>query len=429
MKTQITEEDIQLALKDIIAGNLADILDNEQISKYHTGYKGRTGHGFAAEDVNARIEELFGKHVSKIGTDNAKNGADRLTNGKPIQSKYYSSAHTTLNSAFDKTTGLYKYKVRNGRPMALEVPRDQYDKVVKLMEQKIIEKKVPCVRDPKHAKKLVKKGFLTYNQSLDAARSGNLTSIAYDAVSGCVQGTYSFGISGAIKFVALRKQGVPVKDALKEACKTGSWAFLSTTATHVVASQTEKFIADVAAQGFKETVKNMHLLPKATKAAADGAKAVSAASPAIVATAENQASKSTVQRVASSVMKSGAKTNVITGAVTTAVTAIPDVVKAAKGKITWREAGENTAVNGVSVATGMTGATYGAAGGAKLGAVIGGFVAGPPGAAVGATVGTVVGGFTGSVSAGITGAKAAQSAREWIDQKIDGKKKKNKKKI
>lgn len=63
------------------AYNSSETTSNQQISKYNTGANGNTGHGFAAEDVNASFDQLKGKKVEKVGTNNKKNGADRIVNG------------------------------------------------------------------------------------------------------------------------------------------------------------------------------------------------------------------------------------------------------------------------------------------------------------------------------------------------------------
>lgn len=48
-------------------------------------YKHKTGHGFAAEDVNSQIDRWHGRKVDCVGRSNAPNGADRIVNGQPIQ--------------------------------------------------------------------------------------------------------------------------------------------------------------------------------------------------------------------------------------------------------------------------------------------------------------------------------------------------------
>lgn len=419
-----SEEDIQITLKEAMAGKITDAMLEDQLTKYHTGRDGSTGHGFVAEDVNARIERLAGKDVEKVGVDNKKNGADRITDGRMIQSKYCRTAHSTVEAAFGED-GMYRYKVRNGRPMALEVPRDQYDRAVELMKQKIKDGKVPNVKNPEHARKMVKKGFLTYQQSLDAARSGNLTSITYDAMNGAVIGLYSFGISGTITYLSMVRKGATQKEALVESAKVGGKSFGITVGTNVAVSQAEKFLNDVAADGLRQTVGNFHLLPKeASKAAGSAArKAAQTTAGKVVEEGAKKGSKEAVKKGAGNFIKSGARANVIAGAVTTAVLSVPDVRKAVKGEISAGECVENIAENGASVAAGMAafaaGTEAGGMVGTKLGAIAGS-VFGPAGSAIGAA-----GGFLTGTAIGLVGSVLSSKAIHKGRAKIDEKRKKN----
>ena len=54
-------------------------------------YRNKQGHGWAAEDANAMADRLSGKKVEQVGRDNCLNGADRISNGIEIQTKYCSS--------------------------------------------------------------------------------------------------------------------------------------------------------------------------------------------------------------------------------------------------------------------------------------------------------------------------------------------------
>lgn len=54
-------------------------------------YRNKQGHGWAAEDANAMADRLSGKRVDQVGRDNSLNGADRISNGIEIQTKYCAS--------------------------------------------------------------------------------------------------------------------------------------------------------------------------------------------------------------------------------------------------------------------------------------------------------------------------------------------------
>ena len=119
--------------------------NDQQWTKYHNA---KGGHGFAAEDANALHDKWQGKCVDKVGTDNSKNGADRIVNGVEIQTKYYASPEGSVNAAFEN--GQYR-----DPGMKLEVPKDQYDKAVQIMRERISSGKVPGVTDPNMAEQIV----------------------------------------------------------------------------------------------------------------------------------------------------------------------------------------------------------------------------------------------------------------------------------
>ena len=68
--------------------------NDQQWTRYHS----KQGHGFAAEDANAMYDRWHGKSVDKVGLDNSLNGADRISDGIQIQSKYCVDAIKSVNS-------------------------------------------------------------------------------------------------------------------------------------------------------------------------------------------------------------------------------------------------------------------------------------------------------------------------------------------
>lgn len=179
------------------------------------------GHGVAAEYLNDRIDNLSGYDAIQLGNDNAKNGADRIVNGIEIQTKYYSTATRSVNAGFDDTTGMYKYIGKNGKPMQLEVPKDQYEKAVAVMENKIKSGKVAGIKDPKMAKSLIRKGNVTYEQAKNYSKFCSKESLLYDATSGAIVGLSAFGISGAISFSLTYLQTKDFAKALNVAIVSG----------------------------------------------------------------------------------------------------------------------------------------------------------------------------------------------------------------
>lgn len=202
-----------------------------------------TGFGFAAEEANNFIDRLKGLDAEVVGYDNAKNGADRKIINRDgsvtvIQDKYYQSADGSVNAAFEG--GEYRYIKSDGKPMQLEVPADQYDDAVMLMQKKIEEGRVPTVSDPAEAESLVRKGSLTYKQAVNLTKAGNLTSLKYDATQGIVSAAPVAGITFALDFLVCTKDGMSVEDAVGESSKNAMISGSAVFAGHMLSSQLMK---------------------------------------------------------------------------------------------------------------------------------------------------------------------------------------------
>lgn len=219
-----TEEESNLNIGAYTLGN------NRQVNKLLEQYKFKAhqGHGFAAESGNNLIDSYIGKNAKVVGGDNAKNGADRLILGRDgkeilIQDKYHKTAASGINDCFDKD-GNFRYKyAKENKPMVIEVPSDQYDEAVKLMEEKIKEGKLKNVgvTDPAEAKNIVKKGYLSYMQAANIAKAGTIESLVYDAANGVVTATAACGISTLIVFSLSVLNGESINDSLNTAVIEG----------------------------------------------------------------------------------------------------------------------------------------------------------------------------------------------------------------
>ncbi|MFS9174579.1 hypothetical protein [Streptococcus parasanguinis] len=77
---------------------------------------------------------------------------------------------------------MYRYK-----GMQLEVPKDQYDEALRIMGDKIREGKVEGFTNPADAKKIIKKGYVTYEEAKLIAKGGNFTSIKFAVIDGTIQ--------------------------------------------------------------------------------------------------------------------------------------------------------------------------------------------------------------------------------------------------
>ncbi len=142
---------------------------NARFSESGDGVKAK-GYGVVGEHAGTAFDRMKFKNAEGLGYDNSKNGADRIVNGKLIQTKYYKKASNSVNSAFHNVdkhqTAKYTYEI-NGekRMMILEVPKDQYSKALDEMKRKIKGGAVPNENNPENAYKYLKKGALTYNQA------------------------------------------------------------------------------------------------------------------------------------------------------------------------------------------------------------------------------------------------------------------------
>lgn len=344
-----------------------------QWTKYHT----KGGHGFAMEDAHALHDRQCGRSVDQCGRSNELNGADRIVNGQPIQTKCCGSASRTFSSGFDSATGLYRYAGQK-----FEVPSDQYAEVVQRMRQAITDGKVPGVNDPNQATNIVVKGRYTYAQAQKIAKAGNLESIKFDIRVQASACAFACGISGGIAFIIAKCNGESTGDALKIAAKSG------------LQSAGVVMLGGVAAQQFLRTTIGRNCAAAATRAVR----------PMMQSAMKNELGKSVITKTASAVfgknVTGAAAANVLTKAVRTnfivsgamaVATTVPDMIKLGRGKISGAEFCENAACNVSSVGGGWAGASTGAAIGSMvcpgIGTAIGGLLGGIAGG-LGASVGT-----------------------------------------
>ena len=356
------------------------------------------GHGWAAERANNMIDNIqgiFKGYRSKItGDDNLANGSDRLLttiNGASyqIQSKYYETAYASIYACFDDDWK-FRYWDSNDKPMQIEVPSDQYDKAIEYMRRFISEGKlthvtedgrVITITDPDEAVNIVKKGHITYKQAKHIAHAGNIYSLTYDAVNGCVDCASSIGISAVVEFAVGMWSGDDINTALKKSIYTGLEVGGSSFIISVLSSQLSKTGLNSLLVGSSEAVVKL-MGPKAAatfvNAFRHGNKIYGAAA-----------------------MKSAAKLlrgNFITDTVSMIVVSVPDVVDTFRGRISGKQLLKNLATTG----GGIIGGSGGWFGGAALGSMI------FPG------VGTVIGGILGSVTGGFVVQVATDTVADMI---------------
>ena len=301
-----------------------------------------------------------------------------------IQSKYYRSGQASIDACFESNgNGKYKYYYADGRPMAIEVPKDQYDDAVQAMRAKIKAGLVNGVTDPGEATKIVRKGIVTYKQAVHIAKAGTIESLTYDAVHSCVTAASSFGVSTLIEFAINIWNEEPIDVALNHALLTG-----------LQIGGTEWIVSVVSSQLMKTGINSM-LIPSSRAV-------INAMGPDMAAfianTFGNYGTKiygAAAKSAAAKILRGGTITTIISISITT----IPDIIDAFQGRISARQLTKNVVVSATGVAGGIAG--Y-AAGGAAIGSIF-------PGA------GTVVGGIVGIIGSILVGSLASFGASAIAD--------------
>lgn len=148
------------------SSNVVDELNSNQINDR---FGGGQGHGHAGEQFGNVKDRFLGKNAQAKGNDHSKHGADRVVNGVNIQTKYCATAGKSIGQCFDSNGA--KYINSDGSMMQIEVPRDQYSKSLKNMENRIKNGQVPNETNPNNAKKYVKKGAISYEHTQIATKS------------------------------------------------------------------------------------------------------------------------------------------------------------------------------------------------------------------------------------------------------------------
>lgn len=346
------------------------------------------GHGELAEEANNIIDRLQGHQAEILGRDNAKNGADRSVDGVLIQTKYYKTARGSLEACFDSSSHQYRYLAKDGTPMQLEVPKDQYQQVLRGFEKKISQGKVPGVSDPRDAERIVRKGKLTYDQAVNLTKPGTVESVTYDAATGAVTCSCAFGLSFlATTFMAYRETR-DITGAVQAGIAAGVQVFGLSFAQHMVVSQLSRTGLSNALMAPSQAVVGK-LGFKASATIVNGLRALTGKTAISGAAASKQLAK----------MLRG---NAVSAAVTLAVFSVPETYRLFQGKASGAQYAQNMACLATSVAGGIAGAAAAGAAAAKVGAAAGTAVSPGVGTVVG-LAGGMVGGTVGTVAAGVVG--------------------------
>lgn len=350
-------------------------------------FRARQGHGYAAEQGNDLIDKINLKDAKILGNDNKKWGPDRLVDGKSIQTKYCENARASVDAAFDKGSGLYKYTLENGKPMQLEVPNEQYEEAVRIMGKRIAEGKVPHTKNPKDAKKLVRKGNVTYNQAKAIAKAGTVESLVFDAAHGAVIGMSAAGISATITFAKALWDGqdteIAVEVAMYEGIKMGGMAFASS----VLAAQLTRTPFNQMLMG--PTIELVKLLPSSVRNAL--VNSLRGSAPIYGGAATNNLAKLL-------------RGNIIAMTCMVLVMSAENITHFFQGKISGKQLFKDVSVLVAGIGGGMAGGAVMALAGAAIG--------GPVGAAVGGYVGIAAGGIAGGT---LSGARAQKILDHFVE--------------
>lgn len=337
------------------------------------------GHGEMAEEANNILDNFTGKQAKICGRDNAKNGADRKVNGQFIQTKYYNSARGTLESAFDSKTGLYRYIDKaTDNVMQLEVPKDQYERVIELFKKKIEQGKVPGVTNPAEAEKIVRKGWLTHKQAVNLTKPGKIESLAYDAATGAVMCSCAFGLSFVAAAFSAYRSTSDIEKSIDAGLAAGIQVFGTAFVQHILVAQFSRTSMAKALTAPSQALVNK-LGPKASQTLVNSLRSLSGKNAIHGAAATNQLAKLL-------------RSNAITSAITLAVCSIPETYNLVNCKISNAQYAKNMA--------GISGSVAGAAAGTFATGLAVSKVAGTAGTLAVPGLGTalgVAGGFVGGV--------------------------------
>lgn len=312
------------------------------------------GHGYGAEYGNKTVDRILGKDVTgtqeKINGHHAKDGADRIVNGQKIQVKYGSSAYSTYYEGFKNPNHDYSGQL-------IEVPRDQYQDVCKILQKNIDDGKIKGIEPGSPAEKYVKKGFFTYAQSCNIVAAGTLESIGVDLANGVITTLPGASITAVIVFATAIWQGADVKDAAKASATTGMRVIGKSAIIYTITMQANrKYLWKFVPKSVENKINPLWKL------------------------SNSAAGKISNSSIAKSSFGQKVKLDKVTGqkltsgVITVAVVFGPDVCRACVGRISVKQLAKNATVGAAGIAGAAVGTTITA--GNPVGGVIGGAVAG-----------------------------------------------------
>lgn len=330
-KRQFSAEKARI-LEASVAAELNTLgLKTTQFAAAYGADTGNTGHGIYAEEAGAILDRLSGEKVEVVGRDDAKNGADKMVNKQAVQCKYCKTANRSVNGCFkiNPNTNSHEFRYYNGdgTPMMIEVPKDQYAAAIEAFKKKILDGQVPGVTDPNAAYRIIRPGKLTQLQAQNLAKAGTFESITYDAVTGAVVCSFTFGISVLTAFGFAYSSNHDFEGSLKSAASVGFQTFGLTLSSQILASQLAKTGLSKALTPLSKNIVN-RLGYKTTQKLINASRALVGKRPISGISAQNSLGKAL-------------RTNAIVSGVNLVVFSIPDTYRVASKQMSTGQYTQN----------------------------------------------------------------------------------------
>lgn len=331
----------------IMASIEAMDLESTDFNAAYGADNSKTGHGIYAEKAGVLLDRLNGEQASHEGSDNAKNGPDKLVNGSPVQCKYCKTPDSSIRACFkkNKITGQneYRYYQLDGKtPMMVEVPKDQYDKAIEVMRKRISKGEIPGVTDPDAAFSIVRQGKLTYKQACNLAKAGTIESLTYDVATGAVNCAAIGGVSAVVTFSITLWQTKDKKKAAKAALSAGLDVFGAAFVGRILAAQIARTSLPHALIPVTDSIAHM-LSPQTVQSIMNAFRALAGKGKIYGAAAQKSFAKAL-------------RTSVLTQVIIFGVTSVPDTYRVCTRKIS----GAQYTKNMLSVVASVTGSAGGA---------------------------------------------------------------------
>lgn len=357
------------------AGLAGSAAERQKIYNENKGFMdGDRGHGYAAEYGNNVFDKLAGKKVINAAQNldengrQVKNGADKIVNGTPVQTKYYQSAPETIGAAFEHHSAKYIYQASDGstQMMQIEVPRDQYNESLKLMQKRIDRGEVPGAKPGDDPRKYVKKGFFSYDSACCIAQAGTIQGLTVDLAQGAICASGAAGISALIMFAQSLWNGRTLKEAMGDSMQVAVLVLGKGAVTYTITMQLSR--------------KNFANLLKRHYTSTDKKAGYENISNPIYKFSDNVANKISNSTFANSSIGEKIGLNkldaqkMISGGVMVVIIYGPDTIRAIQGKISGKQLFKNSMV--------ATGGVLGAVVGDAIVPVVGGIIGGAIGSYV-----------------------------------------------